>query len=726
MDTRVVTCGLLLASWLCPHTLAQESRTSAQGSKFQETRSRSEYAHWIELYDANELKIDPADPNAPPYSPVTTCGKCHDYQAIAHGYHFHALENGAPAGRKGEPWIWTDRRTGTQIPLSYRGWPGTYDPRSLGITPRQFLLQFGRHLPGGIPGVKPAPPAGSAEAPASPETAAAADAAAAPETAHTPETAAVPEAAASPAAKEAPRPRETRHRVPRTPSGGNSPANWPSTACSATRVTVLTAPRYGRCRSPTRILPGRPSAAIGLAKIEGAVKSLPEDYDPTQAPADANTPSRLPRTQYNQARFNADQKVFFDIRRKPRNDACYYCHSVQPVGEGVLPVWSRDEDVHVKAGMLCADCHRNGLDHHTVRGFEKEEHPSGLSVESLSCRGCHIDEAADAGPPLAGRLGAPRPVHSGLPALHFDKMSCTSCHSGPFPQAQIGHVQTAMAHGLGLPSHLYNDQDPPVIASPVPLPHDGMIYPHHVVWPAFWGMIQDDKVTPLHPEQAYSQLRRVLRVRRDFTEELSTVRLNAKDKVQALGEERAKVPDFELTEEEKTKLAELEKSMAADAFREKLAAGLAALAKGAPKGARPIYVSGGRAYLLGEGDKLEMVSHPAAQPYAWALAHDVRPGRWSMGVSGCYECHADGAPLFESVLTAAGPAPDAQPVAQPVYQLQGLDKTKLDVWNLSFQGRPIFKWFGFVSMGIVGLILLLYALVGINGLLRIMRGRRAA
>ena len=71
---------------------------------------------------------------------------------MAHGYHFNAVNKDVDPGRPGEPWIWTDSRTGTQIPLSYRGWKGTYHPHELGISPRQFVLQFGRQLPGGGPG----------------------------------------------------------------------------------------------------------------------------------------------------------------------------------------------------------------------------------------------------------------------------------------------------------------------------------------------------------------------------------------------------------------------------------------------------------------------------------------------------------------------------------------------------------------------------------------------
>jgi hypothetical protein len=78
------------------------------------------------------------------------------------------------------------------------------------------------------------------------------------------------------------------------------------------------------------------------------------------------------------------------------------------------------------------------------------------------------------------------------------------------------------------------------------------------------------------------------------------------------------------------------------------------------------------------------------------------------------------------VVTAIGPAPEAESQTAPMYQLQELDKTKLEAWNQSFHGRTAFKWFGFVSMGVVALILLLYLLLGINGFLGFFRRRPAA
>jgi hypothetical protein len=132
--------------------------------------------------------------------------------------------------------------------------------------------------------------------------------------------------------------------------------------------------------------------------------------------------------------------------------------------------------------------------------------------------------------------------------------------------------------------------------------------------------------------------------------------------------------------------------------------------------AEPAYFSAGGVCRLNSNGQLEQSAHAAANPYAWRLAHDVRPARWSSGAKGCFECHSAGAPYFEGVVEAIGPAPLAKPVAEPMYRLAGYDKTKIDAWNKSFQGRTAFKWLGFVSMGAVGLILLSYLLLGVNGL----------
>jgi hypothetical protein len=464
------------------------------------------------------------------------------------------------------------------------------------------------------------------------------------------------------------------------------------------------------------------TAALGLADIDGSVSDLPDDFDPATVEEDSR--DKPPATQYAPLHVNAEHKVFFDIVRRPHNNACYYCHSNRPVGEGVPAEWTRDEDVHLRAGMSCSDCHRNGIEHHTVRGYEGEIHPTDVSVETLSCRGCHMDGAQ-----IGGRLGAPKPLHKGLPPIHFEKLSCTACHAGPRPGDEALQIQTALAHGLGLPSHDLGPQIPPGMASPIFARDDhDVLYPHRIVWPAFWGSMKGDTITPVDPESAYEALRRTFRVRRGstFVETLKDVRLSSDDKKSVLGEERAKVSESELNEEEKSKLAELQESKALEEFQAKLAEALGTLKEEGvmeDEGAVAVYVAAGKAYRLNDEGVAESFEHAAAKPYTWKLGHDVRPTRWSLGVKGCYECHAAGTPIFEGTVTALGPALDDDPVTYAMYELAGYDKTKLDAWNQSFQGRTAFKWMGFISMGIVGLILASYVLLGVNGVFGAFRRR---
>lgn len=655
---------------------------SASESRFAETGSRSQYVHWIDLYDANQRRIDPTDPKAGPYSPSRTCGRCHDYEAITRGHHFNAMLESAAPGRPGEPWIWTDTRTGTQLPLSYRRWPGTYDPRQLGISNWDFVAKFGRHLPGGGPGTPPA-----AE-PA--ETAPAAEAGA---EGQRQETAAVPG---------------------RWQLSGKLDIDCMICHSNDHQYSM----ELWSKQIEDQNFAWAPTVASGLGFVDGKVSGLPDDFDPAKAAENAR--QKLPTTSYATGRVNAEKKVFFDVVRRPPDNACYYCHTQKPVGPDALPQWNCDEDVHLQAGLTCADCHRNDIEHHTVRGFEGESHPTGQSVASLSCRGCHME-----GGPDAGRLGAPLPKHAGLPVVHFDKLSCTACHSGPVVSAQATAVLTAMAHGLGLPSHDYSAKLVPGVVEPVLLQDGGTLYPHRMTWPAFWGSLHEGQLTPLHPEEVQSTLRNTLRVRRGQTikDTLLDVKLTKDEKLAVLGETRAAVPEAELTEDERAQLDERVQQKAWEEYQAKLVKALGDLkAIVKPEGAEPVYVAGGKAFRLsGDGQAVETFEHEAAEPYAWKLGHNVRPARQSLGADSCFDCHQAGAPIFESTVTALSPVLDDQPQTYAMYELAGLDKFRLDAWNQSFQGRTLFKWLGFASMGIVSLMLMWYAMRGLAGLASMFR-----
>ncbi len=658
--TRQASLLFVLITFVCFSTTEAKPR-----SRFAQTHNRSQYVHWIDLYDANNQRIDPTAPDAAPYSPLTTCRHCHDYQAIASGRHFNAMLDNVPAGPIGEPWIWTDGRTGTQIPLSYRGWKGTYQPDDLGISARDFVLKFGHHLPGGGPGQPPE------DASPGQKNNAATNGTAEP---------------------------STEVVVDRWKLSG--PLNIDCMFCHDNSHAY--SPEIWWNQIEAENFAWAATAASGLGYVEGKVSRLPDDFDPAGAEPDSKL--QLPETTYTPLRVNTEKKVFFDITRRPNDNACYYCHTTQRVGSGVSPPWTHDDDVHLRAGLTCSDCHRNGIGHHTVRGYEGEEHPTGESVATLSCRGCHMGEAG-----TGGRLGAPKPLHRGLPALHLERLACTVCHSGPRPSPQARQVQTARAHGLGLPSHDYTAALAPGIVAPVLMQDTGKLYPYRMMWPAFWGRLQDETIVPWNPEAVQKILRRTLRVRRGDTlmQTLTKVRLSSQDKTSLLGEQRAKVDKSEWTEEEKAKIAEFEKSKALASWREKLVKSLTTLREsGSADGSQPVYVGGGRTFRLGDDGQLVEFDHPAALPYAWKLGHDVRPARTASGAKGCYECHAAGTPIFTGEVTAMGAVPEDQPITHSMVELAGYDKQRLDLWNASFQGRPLFKIAGFAAMGIVGLILL--------------------
>lgn len=672
---------------------------SAGESRFAQTGSRSQYTHWIDLYDANQRRIDPADPKAPPYSPRRTCGRCHDYEAITLGHHFNAIADSSQAGRPGEPWIWTDTRTGTQLPLSYRGWPGTYEPDYVGISPWDFVLKFGRHLPGGGPGEQVSPSA----QPAAKDAAAAQPAAKeAPAEAAKSAEAAKPTEAPKPATENAPGESSGRWNL-----SGRLEIDCMLCHCNNHQYSM----ELWAKQIEDQNFAWAPTVALGLGFVEGKVSSLPDNFDP--AKVDENSRNKLPTTTYAAVRVNPEKKVFFDIIRTPSDNTCYYCHTTRLVGKDAPDDWVCDQDVHLRAGLTCSDCHRNGIEHHTVRGFEGEDHPSGKSVVTLSCRGCHMNGAE------GGRLGAPQPQHKGLPVVHFDKLSCTACHSGPRPRQQAFGIQTALAHGLGLPSHDYSEDLLPGVVEPVFQRDGDMLYPHRMTWPAFWGSLQEGKLTPLDPDEVYGALRNTLRVRKGQTlkEVLLDVKLTKDEKKEVLGEQRAGVAESQLTDEEKAKLTERTGKKAQEEFPAKLAKALGDLKKIIKQpNAEPVYVAGGKAFRLTADGKPQPFAHPAAEPYAWKLGHDVRPARASLGATGCFDCHQAGTPIFEGQVTAISPVLDEQPRQYVMHELAGIDKIRLDAWNQSFQGRTAFKWMGFASMGIVSLVLLWYTMRGLAGL----------
>ncbi len=637
--------------------------TAADGARrYAASDSHSGYVHRIDLYDASNTKINTSAENPTPYSPQQTCGRCHDFATISHGWHFSAIDGDALPGRGGQPWIWNDSRTGTHLPLSYRNWQGTFAPDKVGISRWQMAAKFGGYLPGGGPGSKESL---AANASASDRTKITGELLVDCMICH--------------------------HNA----GSGYSPFLWTE------QIEIEN-------------FPYAPAVAMGLGTVDGNLKRLKDDFDPQASGA----AEKMPKFAYEPDRIGDDGKVFFDLVRKPKNDACYYCHTNVDADAVAGNRWLHDDDIHIRAGIACADCHRNGLDHQTVRGFQGEVHESGANIASLSCQGCHLGETptAPVAAEMAGRLGAPRPTHRGIPPLHFDKLNCTACHSGPLPQSSPPRLVNAIVHRLG-EHQRRTGLELPAIVSPVMLPLNAQssespiakYTPHRLYWPSYWATINGDDITPLHPDESFELLRKALKVRGDFTSELAEVKLPLSKRSELLGPERVKVKPEELTEAESTKLATAEAELRTAQVQSRLAEALAAIAIKYPE-STPVFISGGSAFIRSAEAGIKELDSTAIQVaadfVAWPLAHNVRPATQSWGASGCAECHRTDSPFFGANVLPVGLIPNQTLAAFPIHQRQQVDMVRIGQWNQMFAGRSTFKYASFAAMGITIMIAL--------------------
>jgi hypothetical protein len=594
---------------------------AAETEQMLRTDSRAPYVHRISLNDAGGQVISPKGESVPPYSPKATCGKCHDLERIRSGWHFNAPDPNAPPGRAGEPWILTDIMTGTQLPVSSRQWPGTYRPMDVGLTPWQFILTFGQYTPGGGLGEK------YSEKPEDPKA---------------------------------------RWKV-----SGHLEIDCLS--CHSADPSRDETQRGRQIESQN--FKWAPVAAEGLAIVRGSAKegAAVTDILAEADPAAAEHASANVKVIYDTKRFDANERVFFNIARKPPSVRCYFCHSSHEAGEEGRE-WDRDEDVHLAKGMTCADCHRNGLDHAITRGDEVVGPPPGETasqrkgtVSAFSCRGCHA----------TGRMGAPQPRHSGLPHSHLETLTCTACHSGLLPVDRPHSVRTARAHGLGIPSMHRRDDVPPFVVEPVLVRQaDGKIAPHRMMWPAFWGWLKGETVLPLAPGVVSETAR------------------------EALGVKDGKSEDWKpLTEEQVAKTLKALSAKKSDA-------------------GEAVYVCGGRLYRLTADGKIAGSDHVAASPYSWPLAHDVRPAAQSLGSGGCTDCHAEKAGFFYCSVTPQSPAQIGKPTVRLMYELQGLKLLEVQAWNQSVRYRHIWSGTSLVALGILAIVFAGFVVVGLGAILR--------
>ncbi len=607
----------LSAATVCFANEAAEADTVRKLLGDESDGSLAHPVHLIPLLTEEGDEIAPDDDPLLPFSPQQTCGgECHSYEIISTGWHFNAADPNVEPGRPGQPWILADARTGTQIPISYRSWPGTFKPEQIGLTNRLFLRIFARHMPGG--GI------GEHES-------------------------------------------ENPDEIMREYISGKLEIDC--LAChdgDPGHNQGKYAPQVAR-----ENFRWAAAATCSFASVSGSARDMPDTYDPVM-PEPLNDPKKIPPSiKYRPNLFDDEKQVFFNILRETPADRCYFCHSTLYLTDEHTEKWVVDKDIHLTAGLTCVDCHRNGTDHKIIRGYEGEADVSdNLRAATSSCRGCHLPRDDDEAP-MAGRLGAPVAVHRGIPPVHFEKLTCTACHSGPWPRDKTILVKTARAHRLGTIGVNKSHEVIPHIVAPVfATQADGKIAPHKLVWPSYWGSLEDDKVTPIDLDI----------VRQTVGEVFAGVELPAS----------GDWPDL-TTEEHITK-----------ALRE-----LRKVVKG-----EPVYICGGKLYSLKIRRTAVLVSyeHFAAQPYLWPIAHNVRPAAQSLGVRYCTDCHATDAPFFFGAVAIDSPIVAERDSAKKMIEFQDVNAFYAQAFAFSFVFRPWMKIITLGSCAVLAIVLLLYGL----------------
>ncbi len=574
--------------------------------------SRAVPVHLMPLLDEEGQKISPDDEPLLPFSARQTCGACHNYDKIGTGWHFNAVDANVAPGRSGQPWILVDGGTGMQIPVSYRPWPGAFKPGQLGITSWKFVQLFGRHTPGGG--------AGELES-------------------------------------------DNPDEVVRGFISGKLEIN-----CLACHDAD---PAHNQVEYALQIARQNfrwaAAASCGFASVSGSAKSMPDTYDPLM-PEVIDDPKLIPpAVVYREDTFDHKKQVFFNIAGKIPDQRCYFCHSNSDIGQ--MENWATDEDVHLAAGLTCISCHRNGLDHNITRGYEGEAAASINPLASmLSCKGCHLGE--DQTPQTtAGRLGAPKPQHAGIPPIHFDKLACTSCHSGPLPGQKTIRTKTSRGHALGTYSVDKSDDELPHIIYPVFAKQtDGKIAPCKLIWPAFWGRLKEQEILPINLEIA-------------------------RQGAAFLTGGAAPVMGDWLTLTE-----------------ESIAKGLTLASSQGTTGGEPVYVSGGKVYRLDDKGKLTAAEHTGARPYLWPIAHNVRPAAQSLGAAGCHDCHSTRSPFFFGEVEIDTPVVSEKGSVKKMITFEDLNPTYTKLFAFSFVFRPMLKIVALGSCAVLGVVLLLYGL----------------
>ncbi len=585
--------------------------------------SRMHPVHLIKLYDENGITVDPGDQFLQPFSTKQTCAvECHNYSTISHGFHFNYDQSELENKRPSEPWIYTDPTTLSMIPISYRKNVGTFYPSEIKLSSMKFLDRFGPYYPGGD--------ISEEDSLQSPEN------------------------------------------FFRWGVSGKLEVNC--LICHDADHNYDKAEYAGNVRKQNYKWAAAGSSS--LTEFKGNASKMPDNFDPYNLTTVQSVDQRSnvpPSIKYDKSKFNSTNKVYFNITKNIPNERCYYCHSAMITDNNFDERWKTDEDVHLKAGLNCVDCHRNGLDHNITRGINN----SSCEISEFSCVGCHT-QTLEGDEPKNGSLGGPIAKHNGIPPIHFERMSCTTCHSGNWPTEDAYFVKSSRNHFLGMHGTNKAPNVFPHVQSAIITESDQeVLEPRNVVWPSFWGTKNDSDVVPLPITFIEDTIRPLL----------------ALDSLFNYGEWPT-ISDSLLI----AMIDTLKTYKSIDG--------------------EPVLVTNGKVYNV-ENRKIKSDIIERSRAYSWPVAHTVRPAAQALGANGCQDCHSVNSPFFSSkILTVSSLASQSGEIFS-MSDFQNRSNFYQSIFSLTFLFRPWLKVLIIISTLVILLVIAGYAFRGFRELAKI-------
>lgn len=551
--------------------------------------------HLIKLVDEYGFTIQKDDKIQIPFSIKNTCGECHNYSKIKEGFHF-SINRKDNKSKKGEPFIYTNHKILTLLPISYRGWEGTFNPDSLQISKMKFLDYFGTHFTGG--------------------------------------------------------------NISENDSL-ESPSNYFRWNVSGKlEINCLSChsadPEYDQSEFAVQIKNQNYrwaiTAASPLGEVNGNASKMPDNFDPFNSNTFADVDLRTapnPKVDYDFSKFNKSNKVFFNIKKEIQKERCLFCHTTTLNDEN-LKFLKESQDVHINSGLICVDCHKNDINHDMIRGYELEYLDKNLNdLEHYTCEGCHIKKTNSYS---QGKLGAPTPKHLGIPIIHFERLSCTVCHSSYIIENKAKLIKTSRSHLLGVPRPNKTTRTFPLIQSPIFVKNKlGKLEIHNLIWPSFWGYKFKDKIKPYPLNFVETVIKPILDL----------------DTLYNYGE-----------------WPEISDSL--------LKATLNQIKNQTEIIGNPIFVSGGLVFELVDSN-ITSYRDKSADAYTWPIGHNVRPASQSLGINGCSDCHSLNSDFFYSEIAIYSSVENTTIKTISANEFQRLNSFYQNLFSLSFFFRPILK-----------------------------------